>query len=509
MSEAIKSWQSIHRELAGSQQNYIAQLKDCKAVQSNYLIQLIKRNVNSSFGQKYQFSKIKSINDFIQTIPVHSYEMCLPYLDPVAADPFADIICFEETGGSTQGSKLIPYTPQSLLSFQKALFPWLDDLLEHRPNIKKGTAYWAISPVIRARQRTSGGHSIGLANDAVYFGNTLAGQIGLTLAVSPQIAEINNLADWRYQTLRALLLAEDLSFISVWSPSFLLELIQYLPTIAISLLDDIQQQNAFRASFLKPLIVDLEKLDMQKIWPNLDTISCWTDGAASGFIPGLHALFPHAYIQGKGLLATEGIVTIPLTDAQAPVLAITSGFYEFIDQHQQFKLAHELETGMTYTVLLSNDSGLYRYNLGDKVRMEGYFHSTPMLSFMGRGELCSDLCGEKLTDAFITETFAAFKALKGFALLYPTINSKPHYVLVTQSALDVDIKQLDNALGNNSQYRYAQELGQLGALQHLIIADALNRYTQWQYERGQCLGDIKLPSLIKDDNLIRALHEPI
>jgi hypothetical protein len=63
-----------------------------------------------------------------------------------AQDPTADLICFEETGGSTQGSKLIPYTQTSLQSFQSALWPWLDDLLLARPEIKQGSAYWSISP---------------------------------------------------------------------------------------------------------------------------------------------------------------------------------------------------------------------------------------------------------------------------------------------------------------------------------------------------------------------------
>ncbi len=509
MSKANTAWQQIHRELAGSQQCFVAQLQDTEAVQNKQLLTILKKNAKTEFGQKYQFSTINSIRDYIQRVPIHSYEDCRPYLETMANDPLADIICFEETGGSTQGSKLIPYTQHSFNSFQNALFPWLDDLLNHRPGIKSGTAYWSISPSMQKKRLTKGGHPIGLSNDALYFGDFLAHEISQTLAVSPKVAEINNLSDWRYQTLRDLLLAEDLSYISVWSPTFLLELIQYLPTIVETLLDDIQRKNSHRASFLKSVIKQGCAIpDTKIIWPELDTISCWTDGSASSFIPEMQVLFPHAFIQGKGLLATEGVMTIPVNKAKAPVLAVASGFYEFMDEHGHFKLAHELKKNEIYGILLTNDSGLYRYNLGDKVCVEGYFHSAPELSFVGRGEHYSDLCGEKLSDDFVVTTFSKFKTLNGFRYLYPAMSPQPHYVLVTDINVEIDLNQLDKALCGNPQYQYARKMGQLGFLQYKVVPDIMQRYTQWQYLQGRSIGDLKPPSLITDNNLIRTFHEP-
>ena len=53
----------------------------------------------------------------------------------------------------------------------------------------------------------------------------------------------------------------------------------------------------------------------------------------------------------KGLIATEGIVTIPF-EGHHP-LAIRSHFFEFLDRNDQPKLAHELEAGSEYTVVLT------------------------------------------------------------------------------------------------------------------------------------------------------------
>ena len=517
MSEVETIWQGIHQQLSGSREAFEANLENTQQVQQKVLLQILKNNAQTPFGMEYQFSDIHSAEAFIQGVPVHNYQDCRPYLENLAKDADTDVLCFEKTGGSTQGVKLIPYTVASLALFQEALFPWFDDLLEHRPNIKKGTAYWSISPAMRETQTTAGGHPIGLSNDALYFGEALAYEISQVLAVSPQVVALTKLSDWRYQTLLALLLAEDLSFISVWSPTFLLSLINGLPFLIDKLLDDIEVQDKSRASHLRTIIKQSknttadQKINTQAIWPQLDTLSCWTEGSAGSFIAELKALFPHVYIQGKGLLATEGVVTIPLHNAKAAVLAINSGFYEFVDEDGDCQLAHQLQLGQRYSVLITNESGLYRYQLGDKVRMEGFYLGAPMLHFMGRGAHCSDLCGEKLTEDFIVDVFEQYSKrsnnLGSIRFLYPEASPTLHYVLVTETDIDeADCKHLDDLLGENPQYRYARDIGQLGALQHRAINDIGERYTQWRLQKGQTLGDIKPPALITDTDFINELR---
>jgi hypothetical protein len=245
-------------------------------------------------------------------------------------------------------------------------------------------------------------------------------------------------------------------------------------------------------------------IDTTQIWPDLDTISCWTDGVSAGFIPQLQHQFPHVFIQGKGLLATEGVVTIPLSDAPSPVLAVNSGFYEFLDENNTLRQSHELEQGKQYQLILTNDSGLYRYNLGDSVQMQGNYPAgsdAPMLQFIGRGNHTSDICGEKLTDAFVAN---ALSTVDGFAMLSPCQTSTPHYQLVV-SDNTVTESAIDLALSKNPQYRYAREIGQLDSVQLKLIPDALQRYLQYQLKKGQQAGDIKPPALVTDANTIKAI----
>ena len=92
------------------------------------------------------------------------------------------------------------------------------------------------------------------------------------------------------------------------------------------------------------------------LWPRLSLLSMWTDAQAAHSVgPACHR-FQGVEVQGKGLLATEGVVSLPLFGAPAPVLAVRSHFFEFLDpEHPNARprLAHELEVGRTYSVLLS------------------------------------------------------------------------------------------------------------------------------------------------------------
>lgn len=62
----------------------------------------------------------------------------------------------------------------------------------------------------------------------------------------------------------------------------------------------------------------LEKARMtaKELFPDLVVISCWEDDNSEALAKKLQkASFPGVYVQPKGLLATEGIMTIPVEGA--------------------------------------------------------------------------------------------------------------------------------------------------------------------------------------------------
>lgn len=512
MIEISKHWNKIQQQVTPSRQAFLQSLSNPLQVQEEKLNSIIFSNRHTEFGRKYNFENITCYEEYSALVPIHKYTDLEPYIQRIAQGETKvlcdePIIAFEMTGGSTQGAKLIPYTASGLKAFQKAILPWIGDLLQQKPEIKLGRTYWAISPVTRQLSATSGGIPIGMVSDAAYFGKELESDIINILAVPPQVMMIADIQEWRYITALSLLATEDLSLISIWSPTFLLQIIEEIKFKYESLIQDIAtgKTTSFisipsspqRAEILKTAITN-HTIKTQQIWHNLSVISCWTDAAAKGFINQLQELFPHVWIQGKGLLATEGVVSLPLVGCEAPILAVESGFYEFIDANEQAKLCHKLTTGEIYRLVITTSSGLYRYDLGDKVLVKGWFQKTPLLEFVGRAGIVSDLCGEKLTEDFVLSQMGK---PHGFAMVAPSLQPQPHYILFLdgdeydETSARNKASRLDLALAKNPQYQYARQLGQLGELVALRVKNPLSTYINYALLHRQRLGDIK-PSVL-------------
>jgi hypothetical protein len=250
---------------------------------------------------------------------------------------------------------------------------------------------------------------------------------------------------------------------------------------------------------------------LRHVWPRLALISCWTDAGASRHLFELREFFPDVEIQGKGLLATEGCVSFPLVGRPAPVLAIRSHFFEFKERGEPggaCRLAHQLDRGGRYEVVLTTGGGLYRYQLRDEVEVVGFEQQCPLLRFLGKADRTSDLVGEKLAEphvrAVFDRVFAAHGLTPRFALLVPVEGRPARYRLYLQApGLPFHLGGLSMALQagleENPHYAYAVRLGQLGPVEVQLLdpggVPAWSLYEQQALARGQKAGAIKPAAL--------------
>src|SRR5581483_5792294 len=205
---------------------------------------------------------------------------------------------------------------------------------------------------------------------------------------------------------------------------------------------------------------------------------------------------PGIAIQPKGLLASEGVISIPFAGNHP--LAIRSHFFEFLDAAGRATLASDLRAGETYSVVLTTGGGLWRYRLGDVVRVTGRCGATPTISFLGKSGLVSDLRGEKLSEGFVADVlarlFAGHPPQPAFALLAPACDAAGLcYTLYVDSPPATPLHEsLDELLSANPQYAYCRRLGQL-LPPRIVVAgrDAYAAYCRRLTAEGQRLGDIK------------------
>ncbi|MBM4291204.1 MAG: GH3 auxin-responsive promoter family protein, partial [Deltaproteobacteria bacterium] len=327
--------------LAGMRSSYrqlAAGARDVRGAQDARLRHILARHAGSAYGRAWGLEALLAAptaearrEGLRARAPLVTYDDLAPWVARVAAGEGDVLSCgplkmLERSGGSTATNKLIPYNADLLAEFGAATNAWLYDLYRHRPALWGTKSYWSVSPAARAREVTAGGLPIGLEDDTEYFSPALRWALSRLLAAPGSLARAPDFETWRRETLRCLLEAEDLGLISVWNPTFLTLLMDHL----VAHFDELARAvSPRRQRALARAAAGGGGFSARRVWPRLGLISCWGDGAAAGFLPALQARFPGVEVQPKGVLATEGALTAPLTGVGA-ALCVTSHFYEFL-----------------------------------------------------------------------------------------------------------------------------------------------------------------------------------
>jgi hypothetical protein len=492
--------------------------------QAAVLLAYLRENAETHAGRRYRFSSIRTVEEYQAVVPLVTYADLARDIEAIARGD-AGVLTrdrvrhFGLSSGSVTAAKRIPYTAGLQREFRRAVAPWIVDLYRRQPSLAAGCGYWSITPVARDRDASTGAVPVGFEEDSEYLGAAWKRLVDATLAVPGVVRAVRDMDAFRYVTLLHLLRRRDLRLVSVWHPSFLTLLLGALPAAWTSLVHDIRRGTVTPPTSIPPVVAETlrERLpadrrraaeleavgpqDVSRIWPGLRLVSCWADGHAALYVDALRQALPGVPIQPKGLLATEGVVTIPF-GGRTP-LAVRSHFFEFLDGNRPC-LAHQLVPGTVYSVVVTTGGGLYRYRLEDRVEVDGWVDATPSLRFLGKEDHVSDLCGEKLNETFVSRALAEACTTTGttpaFALVAPDLTSEPPgYTLYVEARQPPPPRlggALDELLSSNPHYRYCRRLGQLAPLRVFHgPAPMFPAYLQRCRELGQRPGDVKPLSL--------------
>lgn len=427
-------------------------------VAEDYLTALIARNAQSAFGREHGFNRIKGVDDFRAQVPLRDYDGLRSWVDrevagetqALTADP---VLAFEMTTGTSGPRKLIPWTSGYQTELAQALRCWMRGWMTHRPDVMDGRAYWSVSPGFGKGERTPGGVPLGFSGDDAYF----PGDVGQALGRWLVATEIQPGNGYFLRTIRALS-EVDLSLVSVWSPTFFLRL------------DD-----AFQEIHGDKMWTD--------VWPGLATVSCWADAQSAAW-RGRVEERAGIEIEPKGLVATEGVTSIPVSDQR--VIADGVHFHEFIDiETDEVFVATELRGGVEYEVVLTTAAGLWRYRTGDLIR----FDEGGGVVFLGRRGGGCDLVGEKVTQAAVIRGFAEL-GTRGFV----AVDERRCCYTIYAEKCDEGVK---NEMMRNPYFEQAVGLGQLAVVHSRLPDDWMRRWENYQViVSGARLGDVKPPVLL-------------
>jgi hypothetical protein len=531
-------------------------LRDVKGTQVKLLMDTLGRNADTEYGRRYGFATIRSVDEFQERVPLSSYDDYREVIRRIGeggqrlltSEP---VLVLEPTSGSSSPTKLIPYTATLKGEFQRAVAAWVVDLFGSCPRLLQGQAYWSVTPATRRNHGSGDGPRIGFEEDSEYFGRVQRHLIQSVLAVPPQVRFVEDMKAFRYITLLFLLRSRSLALISVWSPTFLTLLVSYLVDWWPQLVEDIGNGTLTVPASIAPHREEnlrcLNRPDQRRaeeiqaafltggsqsaiharLWPCLRLISCWADAFAGQHVPEMIGLFPQARLQGKGLMATEGVVSFPLVRHAGAVLAIRSHFFEFLPHDDSASgvirsssplLAHQLTLGGRYTVCLTTGGGLYRYELQDLVEVVGHTGMCPLIRFLGRETHVSDRFGEKLNECHVQQALDRLFQRHGVCPTFSMMACEEHggrhaytlFIEAQDQPDDVLLRlglELEEALQQNYHYRYCRDLEQLDLLRVFRVeAAGLETYMEVSQAHGQRAGDIKPLALHRSGGWMRILQ---
>jgi hypothetical protein len=474
-------------------------LQQPQIVQAKVQREIFDRFRQSDYGKHLG---IESIADW-HKMPIVTYDDLRPWIDQesqIAKLTPEPILFHERTSGSRGAAKWIPYTKSLRRSFSQMFCIWAEDLLAHGPKFTTGKVYFCVSP------RLKGADEGGIQDDSDYLDSWLSKLLSPFLVTVPNARSLYEPNEFKWQLCLRLLQEEKLEIISIWSPSFLKVMLDFIVDHHL----DLQTELRGRIALDRLALLSSPTIDWQKLWPHLKLISCWDSGNAAGQAAYLRSLFPNVLVQGKGLLATEAPMTIPLIVAKGHVPVLDEVFFEFETPEGKILRLHELAIDAEYQVIISQKGGLYRYRMGDRVKVTHYYKQTPCLEFLGREVGISDLVGEKLNQDFVRDVLQQLDLSDSFCQTLVPVSHPAHYVLLLDAssiAPEMIAETLDRLLCQSPQYQHARSLGQLQSTQVCIAADMIEKITQLRMRSGARWGDVKQEILITKPVDIFVLQE--
>ncbi|AFZ32947.1 GH3 auxin-responsive promoter [Gloeocapsa sp. PCC 7428] len=529
---------------------FVKKTHNALSLQEQFLINLLDFHKNTELGKEYSLNDITTIEQFQQRIPIWEYSSYEPYIQRMAQgekniltpDP---VVYFNTTSGSTGKQKLIPVTQYFQSTLRRANFTsigFLDTALRSR-NLNFGKLL--VTNTAKITGQTASGIAYGPGGTGVIRMNKILYQ---QLFAHPYtLLEVSDSVSRHYLCLLFALRDESMRGMIANFPMLILRTCQYLERYAKDLIHDLEfgqiaswlnlepeirktlEKQFFavpsRAAQLKSILRNNGKLTPKLAWSNLSFIATARGGTSNFYFHRFPDYLEDTPIFGAVYASAEGTFSIYSDlNTDGSILAIESGFFEFIPQdqweeaHPKTLLATEVKVGQLYRILMTNYSGLYRYDNGDVIEVVGFYNKTPLITFRyRRGGLLSSTT-EKTTESHATHVMQALQqefglALEDFCITLTDNDFPAHYLVNIELIGDRPLSNpqtflagFDQKLKEINVYYGAKRRDQVPPPRLRILAPgSFAIIRQRQLQKGIPDSQLKFPHISEDRNFLSGL----
>lgn len=470
--------------------------KNAEKDQEELLFSLVNTAQKTLFGREHDFENIHSVEEFQQRVPVSDYEDLKPYIERVKKGQSHILWTdtpeyFAKTSGTTSGSKYIPISkeamPFQIAGAQSALFHYIS---------KKNNADFVNGKMIFLQ---------GSPELEEVFGIKTGRLSGIVAHHIPNYLQKNRLPSWETNIM------ED------WEHK------------VDKIIEETENEDMTLISGIPPwLIMYFEKLTerhgkkIKQLFPNLQLIV--TGGVNyEPYRDKMEDLLGGQVDIIQTFPASEGFFAFQDDYTKEGLLLLTNHgiFYEFIPLDEYGKpgarrlTLKDIELNKDYALILTTNSGLWAYSIGDVVRFISKDPHRVLVS--GRTKHFTSAFGEHVIAFEVEEAIKAslekYPAQITEFHLAPQVNPKEglpyHEWLIEFEKMPEDLEVFRNELDLQLRARntYYDDLISGNILQKLHITTLQkNAFHEYAKSQGKLGGQNKTPRLANDRKIADLLE---
>jgi hypothetical protein len=388
---------------------------DPAAAQRRRLAAILSGARGTAFAAEHGLRGDEDLDGFRARVPIRTHAELTPWLDRVGAGERgvltgAPVRSLLETSGTTGKPKWLPVTDAWAGTVADAQALWVLGLLRDDEGLAQGKALSVVSPAEHAR--SPGGLAVGSNTGRMFLAQPWWVRWRAPVPYAAYCVEDPTVR--AYCVLRHAV-AQPVRSWTTANPSTILLYCRRLREWWEDLRADAAEGTLARgpAASLDPATRRAAGRGLGRvklgddprpsaIW-SLRRVNCWTGGSAPFFLSRLPgALGADIPVREVGVTASEGFFAIPVDD-EAPVAWLAGHVLEFVGDDGAPRAAWEVEDGCEYRLVVTTEAGLYRYDLGDVVRIAGRYGGAPRMVFCRKAGNVLNAMGEKVTEDQVVE----------------------------------------------------------------------------------------------------------
>lgn len=542
---------SVYGNMA--RKKYLNQSHNADKISEKLLMDIIRKSRNTAIGKKYDFANIKSIKDYQDKVPYTTYEDYTEYIERMAKTGEQNLITgehigfFAKTSGTTGVTKRIPVVDKTYKPYMKCVagyFAILTKLMKEN-GIHTGKG---LNTVESECEVTEGGIREGFISS---YALSNMDMVHPTICIPKEIDGYGDDIDMKYIKARYALQDPDLVYLMSIFMSTMSDLMKYIFDNYQMLVKDIRtgeidedvdipvelrqklekklKPNPKRADQLLEIFMkEPDKGIIRKIWPKMLLIVAIGTGEFEPFTEKMRYYCGEKVTFSFGMYASsEAIIAYATEPEDRDFLIVTDGgFFEFLpaeDENSRPLLAHELEEGKLYEIIITSFSGLYRYRIKDVIRVTGFVGKNPKIRFAYRKQQLINITGVKLTAEHITTAVKGFENELGVRVLdyslYADTDFSP-WRIVAFMEFEQPVDEKDNGIVReifdqeltkvNAEYGRMLKIGECSPCTVCSVKkNTYNEYRKQKVKNGASDNQVKTVRIIDDKKKLEFFKESV